>query len=240
MIQLESYESNNIVFGITHANTGSFTPNGFCISVTNSVTESVVTNCRTELCKELGFDYNLAQFQQQVHSDVVVHRPIFNANDLVPSDGMITTQKGVLLCVSLADCCGVLLWDLKQQVIAAIHSGWRGTHQNITGKAVTQLIHNYSCKPENLHVWLSPCASGESYKVQKDVQQYFPDFCHQISDNEFLFDNKKAIQAQLSECNIDTANIITSSACTIRNREYHSFRRDGVNSGRMSAFIAMK
>ncbi|MFN8367614.1 MAG: polyphenol oxidase family protein [Candidatus Kapaibacterium sp.] len=240
MIQLEQYHEGKVIYGITHANKGSFTQVGFTISATDVCTPNEVESCRRELAELLNFPYPNAQFQKQVHGVTIVGRPAIDSHHCNESDGMFTTQLDTLLCVSVADCCGVLIWSDDHQLIAGVHSGWKGTQQNIAGKCIDILQQTYNYKPESLNVWLSPCASGKAYVVKQDVQQYFSQFCTAINNTDFLFDNKAAIVAQLTQKGVPTSKIRVSDECTILNHSYHSYRRDGALSGRMAAFIGIR
>ena len=42
-------------------------------------------------------------------------------------DALITKEPGCCICISTADCIPILLYDRKNQVVAAAHAGWRGT-----------------------------------------------------------------------------------------------------------------
>ncbi len=154
---------------------------------------------------------------------------------------MITAFKGLVLCVIIADCAAVLMFDPKNGVVAGLHSGWRGTQMNITQKGIELLKATFKTNPADLLVYISPCASGESYIVRKDVAQHFPRTSRKINDEEYLFDNRAEIQLQLADCGVLKENIEMSAGCTIGGEnDYHSYRRDGERSGRMAAFIGMK
>lgn len=242
MIDLSSYSNGKVIYGITKANRGKFTPLGFTISKTDGVSDTEIQMCRNALSHELGFTPEQTCFQKQVHGNTVLivpdERDYHHSTE--QSDGMITNQANTLLCVSLADCCGVLFWDVDGQIISAVHSGWRGTYNNISIHAMDKIKRAYNIHPSQLKVWLSPCASGEHYLVREDVRQYFPTFCTYVGNEQFLFDNQRAIISQLLAHGIPKHNIKRSTNCTIADTDYHSFRRDSEYSGRMAAFIGLK
>ena len=125
-------------------------------------------------------------------------------------------------------------------VISGIHSGWRGTKLNIVNKGIKIMNDKFNSKPKQLLVYISPCASGNNYEVEYDVAQYFPNSVSKINDKKYLYDNRSEIYNQLLDARIKKENIESSKICTIDNLNYHSFRRDGNKSGRMSAFIGLK
>jgi YfiH family protein len=192
--------------------------------------------------EELGLAVGFTRVvrRKQVHGvDIEVVDAASSSFDGV-ADALITTQTNVLLAVTVADCCGIVLWHEDVPLCACIHSGWRGTEKNITRRVVERMKTLLRFEPSHLHAWLSPCASGRSYSVRTDVQQLFPAFCTEVSDGSFLFDNSAAITAQLLECGLLPERIRVSQTCTIEDHRYHSFRRDGVNSGRNAVFVGMK
>lgn len=179
----------------------------------------------------------------QVHGREVVCVDDAESTDSVrtlQADALITSHRGLVLGVKLADCCGVLLHDPVRQVVAAVHSGWRGTAANITGKTVGLLAERFGCRAQDLLAWLSPCASGRVYEVGVDVQSALPGYCQPLDEGKWLFDNHRAMVDQLHSAGLVPHNITVDDACTITDLRYHSYRRDKGLSGRMLAFVGMR
>ena len=74
----------------------------------------------------------------QVHGSrvAIVDRPDMTREDLEGYDALITNLPGVSIGVRTADCVPILLYDPGKCVIAAIHSGWKGTVQMISRKVI--------------------------------------------------------------------------------------------------------
>lgn len=179
----------------------------------------------------------------QVHGREVVCVDDAESTDSVrtlQADALITSHRGIVLGVKLADCCGVLVHDPVRHAIAAIHSGWRGTASNIAGAAVGELQRRFGCRAADMQAWLSPCASGRVYEVGRDVYEVLPGYCTPLSDGKWLFDNHRSIIDQLVRAGLSRDTIAVDDACTITDTRYHSFRRDRGRSGRMLAFIGMR
>lgn len=233
------FPKDKIISGVTKRNLHLFPDKGFTISNTDIFSKYVIEAHRKYLAKYLNYDYNNLKFQKQVHkTDIQIVNK--NTPNELQTDGMITSEKGLILNVSIADCLAVLIYDTINEIVAAIHSGWRGTKENIVGKAIKILSDNYNSKPKNLFCYLSPCASGRNYEVGYDVAKYFPDTSKQVDQDKFMYDNQKQVFKQLLESGVYRDNIEASDICTIENHEYHSYRRDKDQSGRMSAFIGIK
>jgi len=160
---------------------------------------------------------------------------------LPEADALITEVPGVIIGVKVADCCGVLIHDPFRGVVAAVHSGWRGSAQRITTRVVQQLVTDHACVPIDLFVALSPCASGERYEVGEDVHSALTEFCrpHPVKDGKWFFDNHAAIVSELEGVGVPSERIIVDPACTMTDRRFHSHRRDKDRAGRSFAFIGL-
>lgn len=247
------FEKSKIISGITKRNLNAFPSNGFSISPAGVFNEEEASNGRKYLAEILNKKYTSVKkviFQKQVHGDKI---EIVDSNSIEGlgqerevRDGMICFEKGIILCVSLADCAGILIYDRKKEAVAAIHSGWKGTSLNIAGKGI-ELLKKYGSNPNDMQVWISPSASGEKYEVGYDVAKYFIDSDCIIplnpslvnGEKKYLFDNKLMIKNQIKSAGVKEENIVVSEVCTIKDAEYHSYRRDKNMSGRMGAFIGM-
>ncbi|MBU3679755.1 MAG: peptidoglycan editing factor PgeF [Candidatus Kapabacteria bacterium] len=216
---------------------------GASFSISESADASHVERSYQTLAGDLGVVREHIATVHQVHGNRCVEIESVDECRLVrneQADALITSQRGVVLGVKLADCCGVLLHDPVRQVIAAIHSGWRGTAAGITVRTLEQFITRFGSDPAEVHAWLSPCASGRVYEVGEEVHSALPGYCRPLSESKWLFDNHRAIVDQLLRAGLRRDTITVDDACTITDVRYHSFRRDRGRSGRMLAFIGMR
>lgn len=228
----------NVYSGITLKNAENFPPNGFFISKGDLLTDDEVEYNRQLLSEDLGYSRENVVFQKQVHGDQV--NIVKSSTPIFESDGIITNEKGTVLVLSLADCCGILIYDPEKEVIGAIHSGWKGAKNRIVQKGISKMVEEFDSNPRNLKCWITPCAGSQDYEVGYEVAQYFPDNIRQISNDKYLFDLKGSIVKQIVDLGILQDNIEVSEESTISDRRFHSFRRDKKNSGRMAAFIVIK
>ena len=132
----------------------------------------------------------------QVHgtkSVVISHSDRSDAG--TEADAMITAEGGLILCIKVADCCGVLLHDPDRHVVAAIHSGWRGSAAKITTSVVQRLQEEFGVETSHLYAALSPCASGAHYEVGKDVYDRLSESCVPVDGRpeKWWFDNDAGI-----------------------------------------------
>ena len=105
----------------------------------------------------------------QVHaSRVVVHGAGWDGWLRVDAaDGHATTERGLALAVSVADCVPVFIAH-PEGAVALLHSGWRGTAARIVERGIEALSHRgYS--PSELRVHLGPAICGKCYEVGPEV-----------------------------------------------------------------------
>jgi polyphenol oxidase len=196
-----------------------------------------------------GIDLSCAVFLQQTHGD---HIALVRAEDigkgskrhedaLPDSDAMIADVPGTALCVQVADCVPILLWDVVRGVTASVHSGWRGTLQNIAGKTVQKMIERYGCDPKNIYAWIGPAIGGCCLSVDDRIALPVENGgLDGLSPDKTHWDIAIACQGQLVQSGVLPQNIDFSGECTVCHPEkYFSYKREGDRAGRMLAGIAL-
>lgn len=193
---------------------------------------------RHTMTQQLLGDESKLYLVHQTHSDIV--REAESAGDPKGShqaDGIVTTQPNLLIGVLVADCAGILLYDPEAKVIAAVHSGWRGTKANIVSKAIT-LMQAKGADPTRLRVYISPVACPHHYEVGPKFREYFDDRFLPVINGKVCFDNHAALQAQLRSLGVQ--HIELDTRCTVEESTLHSYRGDGLLSGRFLVAIGLK
>jgi YfiH family protein len=232
------FDKNKIISGVTKKNEELVPPYGLSLSNGDILNDAELLRHQLALANDLEIPHESMKYQFQTHSDII--RRVDKNYQTLEADGLYTNEKGIVLNVKIADCAGVLIYDAKNEAIMALHSGWRGTMQNICAKGVKLLISEFGANSRELLAFVSPCAGGDIYEVGEDVAKYFPNSIKRISDTKYLFDNKNEIKLQLLSAGLSESNIEISPLCTIIEKTLHSYRRDKDKSGRMSAFIGIK
>ena len=114
-------------------------------------------------------------------------------------DGLVSNLRNKIhLCISVADCVPVCIFDPKTHNFALVHSGWRGTYKKITNKAVFLMIENGSM-PKDILVYCGVSISKKNYEVGDDVASLFSKSNTLASGNKFLLDIKSQIKDDLIE-----------------------------------------
>jgi YfiH family protein len=171
----------------------------------------------------LGLEYLVSA--NQVHGDqVIIAEDILQDIEFTGFDSLITSQRGVGLLIQQADCQAVLLHDSVQQVIAAVHSGWRGSTLDITGRTVSMMEKQYGVQPADLRAVISPslgpcCAQFTNYRLE------LPKSFHSMQVKPGYFDFWEITRNQLIEAGLCGENIETAEICTMCSSDFFSYRR---------------
>jgi YfiH family protein len=215
--------------------------------------ENIMHNRRL-LCAELGIPFNHLIGAHQVHGTAikVVDKSLLTMKEnerevaLDGFDALICQTPGICISATTADCVPVLLFDPVTRSIAAIHSGWRSTLNNIVGCTINALQTNFGVKPADLIAAVGPCISGAVYEVGAELESQFHingfdtrHFFSPLNNEKYLFDIRLAVQKQLEAAGI--CNIEVSPHCTFSEPElFFSARRQGIHSGRMLSGILLQ
>jgi YfiH family protein len=170
----------------------------------------------------LGLDYLV--FAKQVHGRAViaVETPPMGEQVAGEADAMMTNKPGIGLVCQTADCTPILLHDVENGAVAAIHSGWRGTVKNIVQATVEAMQAQYGTRPSGLRAAIGPSVSAAQYRVGPEVvEQFEAGFPGQdgiLSKRDDAggaqLDVAAACELQLRAAGIDPAHLIRLPHCT--------------------------
>jgi YfiH family protein len=213
-------------------------PLGMNVSFGVGDAEENVKRNRELFFGSLGISLEELAIPKQVHSSVV--RTVGAPGSYAECDALVTNVRRVFLCVSVADCAPILLYDRKKEVVAGIHAGWRGTAGRIVERTIHVLRDEFQSSPENLIAFIGPCASVCCYSVGEEVAAQFDNAALHRIDGRVFLDLKEANRQQLAEGGVPRSAIEVSPLCTIgESMLLHSYRREKENSGRMFATIGL-
>lgn len=207
--------------------------------------ENVAENLRRFLaCTELPQNPVSAY---QIHSDLVLYADQPNAGNRPSCDGFYTDKKGLSLCVKIADCIPILLFDQEHNVCAAVHAGWRGTAANIAGKAVKNM-ERLGARPEKIVAAIGPGIGKCCYEVGQDFVEAFTgalgsEIAEQFLDLSFEkphADLKATNRHLLLSAGLLPEHIDVCPLCTCHDPAlFFSHRASGGLRGSMAAVIAL-
>lgn len=109
---------------------------------------------------------------RQIHSDVVLITPAVPESPQT-GDALATKTPNLLLGVQTADCVPILLADLRNRAVAAVHAGWRGTLARIVVKTLGRMQMEFGTQPKDVVAALGPAVGRCCYEVGAEVAQAF-------------------------------------------------------------------
>ncbi|MCB9081014.1 MAG: peptidoglycan editing factor PgeF [Lewinellaceae bacterium] len=201
--------------------------------------EAVLEN-RRRFLQALGLDPASMASSHQVHGHEVLTVTAPGRYD--GYDALITQQKGICLAVTVADCTPILIYDPKQQAIAAAHAGWRGTVQEIVRHTLTAMQQQFASNPADCYAFIGTCIDECSFAVDADVADHFTSPYKRWDEQQgkFFVDLKAANQQQLLTAGLQPDRIEISPFSTVtHNDRYFSHRKEKGQTGRSINVIAM-
>ena len=140
-------------------------------------------------------------------------------------DGMLTQEKEIGLLIRHADCQAAIFYDPMQKALANVHSGWRGSVQNIYQKTIQKMEKYFGTHPADLHVCIGPSLGPDSAEF-KNYKEELPKHFWGFQVRPSYFDFWAISENQLLEAGIPKAQIEIARICTLKNPfECYSYRR---------------
>lgn len=195
--------------------------------------DNVIENRRRAMAA-LDMPANALRTLYQVHGPDVVRIDQDDGwpDDATPrADAMVTSRPGVVLGVLTADCVPVLFADSSAGVVAAAHSGWRGTLVGVLEAAV-EAMEALGASRRNIHASVGPAIAQASYEVGPE----FPDpFLESDSGNQrffrpstreghHMFDLTGCVLRLLEQLDVSSISHLNMDTCADDER-FFSYRR---------------
>ncbi len=145
-------------------------------------------------------------------------------------DGLYTDEPRLGLTISFADCVPVFFADPKKKVIAAVHSGWRGTVGKIGSKMALLMQEQYGCSPDDIYALIGPSICQDCYEVDEPVAARFREVYKeeqwplllvqsekQKETGHYQLDLWEANRINLVDAGVSNDHIIMTNLCTCCN-----------------------
>ena len=178
------------------------------------------------------------QWISQVHSSKCIDAA--NIDSIIEADASFTSKVGVVCAIMTADCLPVFISNKDGTMVGLAHAGWRGLISGV----IENLIKSFNSDGDNLLVHLGPAISKESFEVGEEVRRLYLaennnfESSFMIKNNKIFLDLYDAARVILDGFQIES--ISGGDRCTFReSSDFFSYRRDGINSGRMAHLIWM-
>ncbi len=176
----------------------------------------------------------------QIHGEAILIAE--NPGKYEGYDAIITQKKGLLIGVTIADCCPILIYDAKNEAVAAVHAGWKGTIYQLVLKTLKTMQATYHTHPTDCFVFVGACISERNFEVGDEVADHFSKDYKTFNParGKYIVDLKKANAAQCLSFGIPTHQIEISPLCTYESDALlFSHRKSGGITGRMLGGIGM-
>jgi len=174
----------------------------------------------------------------QTHSSICIDASLTNSN--IEADASYTSRVGVVCAIMTADCLPVFVSKKNGTMVGIAHAGWRGLISGV----IENLIRAFNSDGGNLVVHLGPAISKDSFEVGDEVMRLF--LAKNINfERSFTIKNKSNYldlydAAKVILEGLKIKSISGGDRCTFQeSNDFFSYRRDGVNSGRMAHLIWM-
>ena len=175
----------------------------------------------------------------QTHSSICVDAASIKTT--FEADASYSSKAGVVCGILTADCLPVFVGKKDGTMVGIAHAGWRGLLSGV----IENLIESFDTHGDNLIVQLGPAISMSSFEVGEEVRTLFLskdiNFARSFyfSRDKHFLDLYDAARVVLERLNI--SSIFGGDRCTYKeSNNFFSYRRDGINSGRMAHLIWMK
>lgn len=214
-----------------------------------------------DLGQQLGITPQDMVKSKQTHTDVVKIVTRENGGDGIlrpldesePYDGLITNEKNLLLCTVEADCVPVYFYDPVKEVIAMVHSGWKGTVKKISQVTIEKMKSAFGSQASGMLVAIGPHICKDCYEVGEDLYEEFSKTFDSAemekifrpkNQEKYLLNLEEAVRLTLLECGVVAENIFSAGVCTLHSQvegySFCSYRRTKSKTERMLTAIMMK
>ena len=175
----------------------------------------------------------------QTHSSICLNAT--GLNSMKEADASFTSDSRIICGILTADCLPVFVSKKDGSMVGIAHAGWRGLATGV----IENLIDEFDCMGPDIVIHLGPAISKYSYEIGEEVKDIYlsknPNFERAFlhHNNKLFLDLYDAARVVLEGYKISSIN--GGDSCTYKEVDrFFSFRRDGVNSGRMAHLIWMK
>ncbi len=203
--------------------------------------EQLVLKNRELFFGSIGVQLNQLAISYQIHGSKVL--TINEPSQTQGYDAQITNKPTVFLVVSVADCTPILIHDTKNNAVAAIHAGWKGTAGKIVSNTLLEMQKQYGTIGVNCKAFIGACIGYANFEVNEDVAKHFDASLKRFDTQKqkWFVDLKSANKQQLLNDCVLAENIEVSDYCTVTNNDlFFSHRKENGITGRMMAVIGIK
>jgi YfiH family protein len=166
------------------------------------------------------------------------------ARSPVTCDGLVTSETGAMIAISVADCIPLFAVEQGGGTVGLAHCGWRGIASGIVEEFVACLGGSAE-RPEGVIYVIGASIGVCCYSVHSDFLAHFSDeeveSFSTTTGHRTCFDLKSLLASRLMKAGVGTRQISIDNTCTSCNKYLlSSYRADGTRCGRMLAFLMIE
>ena len=177
-------------------------------------------------------------WMNQTHSSICVDAASIKTT--FEADASYSSKAGVVCGILTADCLPVFVGKKDGTMVGIAHAGWRGLISGV----IENLVSSFNSDAENLVVHLGPAISKHFFEVGEEIRKIYLSKNINFERSFSIIDNKNYLDlydaAKVILEGLQIKLISAGDRCTfLESNEFFSYRRDGINSGRMAHLIWM-
>ncbi len=173
---------------------------------------------------------------RQVHeAGVRVHGRVAGGLSIVDAcDGHVTSEPGLLLAVTTADCVPIFVVDPMERVVAVLHAGWRGAAAGMLERGLGLVPRGADAR--ELRVHFGPAICGDCYEVGPEV---FAALGEPVPSSAAVIDLRGVLARRALEAGVSPSHVTVSEHCT-RCTQSELFSHRGGDRGRQVAYLGIR
>ena len=203
------------------------------------LTEGIAHEIASYIHGRFGIQSSLATCTQ-VHGKSIRRAPHADVwRECDSCDALWSDAPHITLGIKVADCLPVTMIDPVHDVIANIHSGWRGAVQRITSETIDAIEQSTKFESRDAHAYLGPSIRVCCFEVGEEVAAQFDESFIDRTHEKPHVDLVAMTIGILRSRGFRDDRIHDSRACTRCDGSiFHSYRRDSKGGGRNLALAA--
>ncbi|MFQ3360562.1 MAG: peptidoglycan editing factor PgeF [Alphaproteobacteria bacterium] len=209
--------------------------------------KNIIKKNRTFVAEKFNLKETKLIVTKQGHSNKCVVIKHSHDKNIV-ADAMVTSSRNIGLGILTADCVPILIMDTKNQVIGAIHAGWKGASTGVIENTIKKMI-SIGGNTRTMIAAIGPSIQQRSYEVGEEFKKYFIDL-NPYNEELFIRADSGKIYFDLTKyCKKKLYNLLLSKIdlldyCTYQDsKEFFSYRRschnNEVDYGRQISVISL-
>lgn len=179
-----------------------------------------------------GFKIKNPIFMGQIHSNEVKNISGKDVKSKIDNcDGLVLCSSDKSLAILTADCLPIILFDAENEIVAALHAGYKGITLGILNEAITQMV-NSGASVKQIELYVGPAIGICCYNIDTTREEEFTSvFPHahtalEKRSGKIYISLQRIIKNEAQLLGIPTQNITISPLCTKCHDLHFSFRQE--------------